>query len=97
MGVDFYTTKVVFYRLSPEAIMSSTLKALERAVEILGGQSAMAAACGNAVKQQHVWNWLNRDKKLPVRYALVVERATAAKGQTITAAELCPDVFGAAA
>lgn len=60
---------------------------LQRAVRLVGGQVALAKAVG--VKQQHVWNWLNRDKKLPLEWAIAIERAT--NGQ-VTAKELRPDV-----
>lgn len=68
-------------------------EALTKAVNILGGQSATANICGGTVRQQHVYNWLNRDKKLPPRYALKIQKATAEKGQEIRASSLCPDVF----
>lgn len=68
-------------------------EALTKAVQVLGGQSAMAAACGEPVKQQHVYNWLNRDKKLPPHHALKIQRATADKGDEVKASQLCPEVF----
>ena len=60
--------------------------ALQRAVDIMGGQKSLAEAIG--VKQQHVWNWLNRDKRIPLERAIAIENATA--GQ-VTAADLRPD------
>jgi DNA-binding transcriptional regulator YdaS (Cro superfamily) len=69
------------------------LQALEKAVRVLGGQSALAAVCGGKIRQQHVYNWLNRDKALPADYAVKVHRATAEKGDTVFAHELCPNSF----
>lgn len=74
----------------------SPLEALEQAVSVLGGQTALALVCDRGrgqVKQQHVWNWLNRDGKLPEKYALLVERACADKGTPVLARDLCPEMF----
>lgn len=68
-------------------------KALEEAVSVMGGQTALAAACGPLVKQQHVWNWLNRSGRLPDQYALKVAAATKRKGREIPAEQLCPEMF----
>lgn len=49
--------------------------ALQNAVDGLGGQAALAAAIG--VKQQHVWNWLNRgDGTVPTDHCAAIEQAT---------------------
>lgn len=64
------------------------MKPLERAIKVCGSQTALAAQIG--VKQQHVWNWLNRDKRLTAERAIQIERAT--KGQ-VTRQELRPDIF----
>jgi DNA-binding transcriptional regulator YdaS (Cro superfamily) len=66
----------------------STMSALERAVEICGGQTGLARACG--VKQAHVWNWLRRDKRVSAETAIQIEAAT--KG-AVTREELRPDIF----
>lgn len=63
--------------------------ALSRAIEKLGGQSALARACG--VKQGHVWHWLNKSRSVPADYVLTIEAAT---GGTVTRHELRPDIFG---
>ena len=63
--------------------------ALSRAIEKLGGQSALARAC--KVKQGHVWHWLNKSRRVPADYALTIEAAT---GGTVTRQELRPDLFG---
>jgi len=61
---------------------------IQKATDILGGQKALADAIG--VKQQHVWNWLNRDKRLQAEHVLNIERAT--NGQ-ITRHQLRPDLY----
>lgn len=58
---------------------STPVSALERAVTLAGGQSAFAAALNRRradrlgldaeiVSQARVWNWLNRDKKVPAEF-----------------------------
>ena len=74
-------------------IPENPFDALKKAVEVLGGQTALAKACGGTVKQQHVYNWLHRDKSLPVQYAIKVQDATAKCGDEIPAWVLRPDVF----
>lgn len=64
-------------------------EALKKAVAIAGGQSSLAKAVG--VKQQHIWNWLNRDGRPAAEYVLAIE---AAVGGRVTRHELRPDVFG---
>lgn len=61
---------------------------LERAVDELGSQAALAKALN--VKPQHVWNWLNRDKKVPAEQVLAIEAATSGK---VTRHELRPDLY----
>lgn len=78
---------------SPEAPDLTPLEALNLAVEILGGQTALAEVCGGNVKQQHVYNWMNRDEQLPDRHALRVQRATELKGRMVRASQLCPEAF----
>lgn len=70
--------------------MSTELKALKRSVEIVGGQTALARKIGGDVKQSHVWNWLNRDKRAPAEYIFKIERAT---NGAVRARQLRPDVF----
>ena len=64
--------------------------ALERAVEAAGGQTALAERIGNGVKQTNVWNWLNREKRVPAERVLAVEQAT--DGQ-VSRHELRPDLY----
>lgn len=65
------------------------MKALQKAVEILGSQTRLAQAIG--VRQQNVWSWLNLAKKVPAEYCRAIEKATS--GQ-ISKETLRPDVFG---
>lgn len=65
------------------------IEALQKAVELAGGQSSLAKAIG--VKQQHVWNWLNRDGKPAAEHVLGIEKATEGR---VTRYDLRPDVFG---
>ena len=75
--------------------------ALAKAVAVLGGQSGMAreleARTNKQVKQQHVWNWINRSGRLPDRFAFAVQAATEEAGETVLAEDLCPDLFPSAA
>ena len=68
------------------------LTPLERAVDIAGGQTALAKAIGGSVKQAHVWNWLNISKgRVPAEHCSAIELAT---GGLVTRQQLRPDVFG---
>ena len=70
---------------------TTPLEALQLAIELAGGQSALARLCGGRVKQAHVWNWLNRNRALPSEHARTVEEALGGK---VTRYQLRPDVFG---
>lgn len=61
-------------------------KALERAVERIGSQSAFARFLG--VSQPSVWAWLNQDKPLPAEFVLKTEAETG-----ISRHELRPDIY----
>lgn len=63
-------------------------RALEKAIEIAGGQAALGRAVG--ASQKHVWNWLNRQKQVPGVRVLAIEKAT--KG-VVTRQELRPDLY----
>lgn len=63
------------------------MTALQRAIELLGGQAALASCLG--LKQQHIWNWINRDSKIPAEHCPAIERATAG---AVRCEELRPDV-----
>ncbi|HAW8321073.1 TPA: helix-turn-helix domain-containing protein [Escherichia coli] len=66
--------------------------ALSEAIETAGGQSELArkltASSGKEVKQQQVWNWLNREKRSPIKQSQYIESVTG-----IPKERLRPDVF----
>lgn len=61
---------------------------LARAIDIVGGQSALSRAIG--CKQQSVWNWLHKQKRVPAEFCIQIERATGGK---VTRHELRPDIY----
>jgi len=77
---------------------SPYLHSIERAVELVGSQTELAARLstemGRVVRQQHVWNWLHRDEKAPPEFCRAIEAATQG---AVTRYQLRPDVFGEAA
>lgn len=69
------------------------MEPIERAVQIVGGQTKLARHIGGPVKQAHVWNWLHKGTRVPAEHCLAIERAT---GGAVTRYALRPDVFGPA-
>lgn len=65
-------------------------EALQRAVEIVGGQTALAEKLG--VKQGHIWYWLNKANRAPAEQAIAIEAAT---GGQVTRHQLRPDIYPA--
>lgn len=63
-------------------------EALEEAARLAGGQSALARALGQGVKQGHVWYWLHKQGRAPAERVLEIERLT---GVPRTA--LRPDIY----
>lgn len=61
---------------------------LERAVELAGGQLALAKKIGTT--QSRVWNWMNRDRfrRAPAEFVLPIERVTG-----VSRHELRPDLY----
>ncbi len=72
--------------------MTSEQLALMEAIKIAGGQSQLAKALtkktGSVVKQQQVWNWLNREKRAPIKQAIRIEEVTG-----VPKSRLRPDCF----
>ncbi|MCS3405404.1 helix-turn-helix domain-containing protein [Pantoea sp. B566] len=72
--------------------MTPEQKALIDAIRVAGGQSELArklsVSSGIFIKQQQIWNWLNREKKPPVKQAAFIEKVTG-----IPKEKLRPDVF----
>jgi DNA-binding transcriptional regulator YdaS (Cro superfamily) len=63
---------------------------LSRAVDLVGGQAALARLLNT--RQQAVWNWLNRGDRVPAEFCPAIERVTRERGQVITCEDLRPDV-----
>ncbi|PLT21536.1 transcriptional regulator [Psychrobacter sp. MES7-P7E] len=69
----------------------SPLEALQKAVETAGGQTELAKSIDpnqEKLKQQNIWNWLNRDKKTSAKWVVKVSQATG-----VSCHELRPDIF----
>lgn len=64
------------------------MDALKKAIEVVGGQAALARRIGK--KPGHVWAWLNRDHRVPVEMCRPIEEAT---NGAVTRHELRPDIF----
>jgi DNA-binding transcriptional regulator YdaS (Cro superfamily) len=69
---------------------ASPLEALKRAVQIAGGQTALAGKLPGNKKQGHVWNWLNVVKRCPPEMAIPIEEAV---GRAVTRHDLRPDLY----
>lgn len=65
------------------------LPPLEKAVTLVGGQTALARKLG--VKQQNIHWWLTKSKKVPAERCIAIERAT---NCAVSRYALRPDVFG---
>ena len=67
-------------------------RALRRAAEVLGGQSAIASACGYK-DRRNVWPWFAFPHRLvPLEHCIAIERATTAAGSPVRREELRPDI-----
>lgn len=71
-------------------------KLLKKAVQMLGSQTNLAKKLTDLSKghkkytQQNVYNWLNRNKKVPAEIVLLIEKATSGE---ITRYQLRPDLY----
>jgi DNA-binding transcriptional regulator YdaS (Cro superfamily) len=65
-------------------------EALLKAIQVLGSQTAVAAAAGDDVETGHVYYWLNKAPEVPARYCPGIEQATREKGDTVYCEQLCP-------
>lgn len=69
------------------------MHSLERAVQIAGGQTALARAIGT--RQANIWNWLNRSgAKVPGEFCIPIEAATQG---LVSRTDLRPDLYPAEA
>ncbi|MCW2407871.1 MULTISPECIES: transcriptional regulator [unclassified Sphingobium] len=66
--------------------ITTPFEALMKAIEMLGGQSAMARLC--ELKQPSVWKWTRSSKRIPAEYVLRVEAATG-----VSRHDLRPDIY----
>jgi len=81
-----------------DALLAPEKQALRRAAEALGGQAALASACG-FTDRRHVWPWFNTERRVPAEHCPAIERATRAKAAErgdpsliVTCEEICPTV-----
>lgn len=63
-----------------------SVEPLKKAIELAGGQTKLAAICKTS--QGRIWNWLNRDLRVPAEFVLPIERATG-----VSRHELRPDLY----
>ena len=67
---------------------------LDQAIDLVGGQSALARLLsddtGQRVSQARVWAWVHRVPKVPAEFAIPIERVT---GGRITRHQLRPDLY----
>ncbi|CAG9417862.1 MULTISPECIES: transcriptional regulator [Providencia] len=65
---------------------------LQKAIDATGGQTQLAKRISDIsnkpVKQQQIWNWLNRNKRVPADKVLIVERASGVSRNTLR-----PDLY----
>lgn len=63
--------------------------AIQKAVRLAGGQTALADLIGRPVRQGHVWKWL-RNGYVPAEQVLAVVRALDGR---MTPHEIRPDIY----
>lgn len=81
--------------MSPKVQPVSPKEALQNAINIAGGQTALASLLDSdldSVKQQNVWQWLNRDQKASAKWVAKISEVTG-----VSCHELRPDIFPQAA
>jgi DNA-binding transcriptional regulator YdaS (Cro superfamily) len=64
------------------------IKAANKAIELAGGQTALARLLGKEFKQYHMQHWKNHG--IPAKHAIRVEKALK---RAITRYELRPDIY----
>ncbi|QCJ70473.1 cytoplasmic chaperone TorD [Providencia heimbachae] len=74
------------------ASSKSCVVGLQTAITAAGGQTQLARRISQLlkkpVKQQQIWNWLNRNKRVPADKVLVVEQASG-----VSRSKLRPDLY----
>jgi len=63
-----------------------TLEALKEAVQLAGGQNAMARNLG--VSQASIWRWINENLQSPAEHVLKIEELTG-----VSRHDLRPDIY----
>jgi DNA-binding transcriptional regulator YdaS (Cro superfamily) len=79
VGVDSETTIGVI-------VPFMSTEGLDKAIENAGGQAQLAELLG--VRQSHISNWKNRNKRVPAERVLMIERVTG-----VPRHELRPDLY----
>lgn len=65
------------------------MQALQRAIDIVGGQTSLAERVGTT--QSQIWYWLQRSKKgVPAEFVIPIEQATAGE---VSRHDLRPDLY----
>lgn len=90
MGLTLTTSvearKQQVLRFTKQLLYDASMSALKVAIDAVGSQAALAGLIG--VKQQHVWNWLNRGNAVPPEHCAAIEHATEGK---VTRRDLRPE------
>jgi len=66
----------------------SPRKALLKAIEIVGGQAAMARAL--KISQNAVWLWVHRTGRCPLRWVIEIEKLTDGE---VSRRDLAPEMY----
>ncbi|HXH02677.1 MAG TPA: YdaS family helix-turn-helix protein [Candidatus Competibacteraceae bacterium] len=75
-----------------KAVLTPSQAALQKVIDGVGGQTALAKAIGK--KQGHIWKWRYKTKKgVPAEYVLLIEQVAQRAGVNITRHELRPDLY----
>lgn len=52
------------------------MSSIEKAVELIGGQTKTAKALGDDLKQSHVWHWVHKFGQAPAKYISRISELT---------------------
>lgn len=73
-------------RTAKQLLYDGFMSPIQIAIASVDSQSALASRIG--VKQQHVWNWVNRGDRIPAEHCVSIERVTSG---TVMRWDLRPD------
>lgn len=62
---------------------------IKKAIDLAGSQVELAKRLG--VSQPRVWNWLNRDKSIPIEYVIPICEAVE---NQLSPQDFYPNIFG---